>query len=146
VKGNESLEADDISKLYAQLEEITRRVNATIRQRSDPLSFVEYSLVSFIGGHLGCRATDLAAAFQLNRSTTSRQVNALVERGLIEHRPAGTAAASRGQALALTERGRLFLARAVEPHRTSIAERVADWTPAEIAAFTSALSRFNTSR
>ncbi|HZK58741.1 MAG TPA: hypothetical protein VFC59_02580, partial [Cryobacterium sp.] len=88
----------------------------------------------------------LAAAFQLNRSTTSRQVNALVERGLIEHRPAGTAAASRGQALALTERGRLFLARAVESHRTSIEERVADWTPAEIAALTSALSRFNTSR
>lgn len=146
VKGNESLEADDISKLYAQLEEITRRVNARIRQRSDPLSFVEYSLVSFIGGHLGCRATDLADAFQLNRSTTSRQVNALVELGLIEHCPAGAAGASRGQGLALTERGRLFLARAVEPHRTSIAERVADWTPAEIAAFTSALSRFNTIR
>nr|WP_228497959.1 MarR family winged helix-turn-helix transcriptional regulator [Frigoribacterium sp. VKM Ac-1396] len=111
------------------------------------MSFVEHSLVTFIAANPGCRATDIAADFGLNRSTVSRQLGGLVELGLVEPGAAavGTAGgeARRGQALALTDRGRELLARSVDANRSALADRLAGWTAAEVDALAAALHRLN---
>ncbi|MBF4600321.1 winged helix-turn-helix transcriptional regulator [Frigoribacterium sp. VKM Ac-1396] len=136
-----------IDTVYSELETVSRRAVARARHKSAPLSFVEHSLVTFIAANPGCRATDIAADFGLNRSTVSRQLGGLVELGLVEPGAAavGTAGgeARRGQALALTDRGRELLARSVDANRSALADRLAGWTAAEVDALAAALHRLN---
>lgn len=132
-----------IDTVYSELETVSRRAVARARHKSAPLSFVEHSLVTFIASNPGCRATDIAADFGLNRSTVSRQLSGLVELGLVEPGPAVGAEGRRGQALALTERGRDLLARSVDANRSALSDRLAGWTAAEVDALAAALHRLN---
>lgn len=139
-----------IDTVYSELETVSRRAVARARHKSAPLSFVEHSLVTFIAANPGCRATDIAADFGLNRSTVSRQLGGLVELGLVEPGAAAGAAggtaggeARRGQALVLTDRGRELLARSVDANRSALADRLAGWTAAEVDALAAALHRLN---
>lgn len=135
-----------IDTVYSELETVSRRAVARARHKSAPLSFVEHSLVTFIAANPGCRATDIAADFGLNRSTVSRQLGGLVELGLVEPGAAGGTAggeARRGQALVLTDRGRELLARSVDANRSALADRLAGWTAAEVDALAAALHRLN---
>jgi DNA-binding MarR family transcriptional regulator len=134
---------DATDAVYREIETISRRVAARSRSVGAPLSPVEHSLVNFIGATPGCRATDIAAAFQLNRSTVSRQLGTLTQLGLIEQLPQDENSGKRGRVLALTDRGRQQLARSMEAHRGAMNERLADWTEDEIAAFAAVLRRFN---
>jgi DNA-binding MarR family transcriptional regulator len=132
-----------IDTVYSELETVSRRAVARARHKSAPLSFVEHSLVTFIAAHPGCRATDIAADFGLNRSTVSRQLGGLVELGLVEPGEGGAVEGRRGQALALTARGRELLARSVDANRSALADRLEGWTAAEVDALAAALHRLN---
>ena len=132
-----------IDTVYSELETVSRRAVARARHKSAPLSFVEHSLVTFIATHPGCRATDIAADFGLNRSTVSRQLGGLVELGLVEPGEGAAVEGRRGQALTLTARGRDLLARSVDANRSALAERLEGWTAAEVDALAAALHRLN---
>ena len=136
---------DATDAVYREIETISRRVAARTRSIGAPLSPVEHSLVTFIGAATGCRATDIAAAFRLNRSTVSRQVGTLTQLGLVEQLPQDESSGMRGRVLTLTDRGRQQLTRSVEAHREAMNERLADWTEEEIQAFAAVLRRFNAS-
>lgn len=133
---------DGINAVYRQMETMSRRAVARTRRMSAPLSFVEHSLLTFIGTTPGCRATDIAADFQLNRSTISRQLTALSELGLVEYAPQENDA-GRGRVLRLTERGRQLRERSVEAQRSVVTSRLTEWSEDEIASFAAALARFN---
>lgn len=75
----------DIEAVFSQLREVSRRSNARSRSIEKTLSFVEDSLLRFIATTNGARATDIAAAFSLNRSTVSRQINSLIALGLVQY-------------------------------------------------------------
>ncbi|MBD8141502.1 MULTISPECIES: MarR family winged helix-turn-helix transcriptional regulator [Frigoribacterium] len=132
-----------IDTVYSELETVSRRAVARARHKSAPLSFVEHSLVTFIATHPGCRATDIAADFGLNRSTVSRQLGGLVELGLVEPGAGAAVEGRRGQALTLTARGRDLLARSVDANRSALADRLEGWTAAEVDALAAALHRLN---
>lgn len=132
-----------IDTVYSELETVSRRAVARARHKSAPLSFVEHSLVTFIATHPGCRATDIAADFGLNRSTVSRQLGGLVELGLVEPGEGAAVEGRRGQALTLTARGRDLLARSVDANRSALADRLEGWTAAEVDALAAALHRLN---
>jgi DNA-binding MarR family transcriptional regulator len=89
----------------------------------------------------GRRSVDLATLYRLDKSTVSRQVGDLERRGLVTRSadPAG----GRGQVLTVTAAGRALLREAAAARQAELAERVADWTDAELAAFASALQRYN---
>lgn len=131
-----------IQAVYTEIQTISRRAVARARRMSAPLSFVEHSLLTFIGTTPGCRATDIAADFQLNRSTISRQLTSLMELGLVEYAPQEDEA-GRGRVLRLTERGRQLRERSVEAQRDVVTARLKDWSAEEIAAFAAVLGRFN---
>lgn len=129
--------------IFDEIQEIARRGTARSRRIIAPLSFVEHSLITYIGGNPGSTAADIAASFQLNRSTTSRQVGGLIELGLVEHADDG--APSRGHALALTTRGRELLESSRDIQRGIMASRLGDWSEADVRAFAAALTRYNAS-
>ena len=86
---------------------------------------------------------EIAAHFQLNRSTVSRQLAALLGHGLVA--TAGTAASSpgRGVALQLTPQGEHVLTSAAELLHRDMTERLADWSEEEIGQFARLLERYN---
>lgn len=139
---NSSREAD-IHRAYGQFQELTRRVNDRSRQLGDPLSFVEHSLLRFIANTRGVRATDIAAAFSLNRSTVSRQIAGLADLGLVAEQEHDGAAPSRGRILGLTVEGQRMLEQATAVQQEHLRGRLAAWSDEEVHHFVEALARYN---
>ncbi|WP_022881433.1 MarR family winged helix-turn-helix transcriptional regulator [Gryllotalpicola ginsengisoli] len=132
-----------LGQIFEEISVITRRSTARARRLAAPLTFVEHSLLQFIGSTPGCRATDIAASFHLNRSTVSRQVAGLFELGLVEYAPHTEDVRQRGRELRLTEHGKAQLNAAQEAQRTAMFDRLADWSDAEVAEFAELLARYN---
>ena len=83
---------------------------------------------------------DVAADLEVEQSTASRAVNAVVDLDLVER----TADVSDGRRtrLTLTEVGRTALARASENRLDVIAEVTSEWSAAELREFSQLLDRF----
>ncbi|QNS09056.1 MarR family winged helix-turn-helix transcriptional regulator [Streptomyces xanthii] len=106
----------------------------------------ELSLVSFtLLGHLdergGCRATDLAAHYALDKSTVSRQVAALERAGLVDRRVDPDD--HRVQVLHPTEAGAAILAQVTVSRRQALLERLGDWPEEDLERFAAYLTRYN---
>ncbi|MDN3482827.1 MarR family winged helix-turn-helix transcriptional regulator [Arthrobacter sp. APC 3897] len=132
-----------VGNVYDQIDAIYRRAVARSRRINAPLTQVEQSLLAFIGSNPGCRATDIASAFSLNRSTVSRQVHALAELGLVIEGDDGDSQQRRGRALSVTEEGADRLKRSLAIHREAVRNRLEGWSEAELRDFAAALERFN---
>ncbi|WP_226656581.1 MarR family winged helix-turn-helix transcriptional regulator [Leifsonia sp. LS1] len=111
---------------------MARHGTARVRREDETLSFVDQSLLSHIRANPGCRAVDIAAHFQLNRSTVSRQLGALAEFGLIATTDPDT---DRGHVLVATDRGRASLGRAAGSVRAALDEHLAEWSLDELTTF-----------
>ena len=105
------------------------------------LSLVSYTLLGHLEESGGCRATDLAAHYALDKSTVSRQVTALERAGLIERRR--DPEDHRVQVLYLTEAGRSILAEVTVSRRAAFRERLADWPQEDLERFAACLVRYN---
>jgi DNA-binding MarR family transcriptional regulator len=88
------------------------------------------------------RTTALAEAVYCDVSTVSRQVNQLVQLGLIERR--ADPADGRASLLAATEKGRTCLANARCQRNQRVADLVADWPAEDRDQLAVLLDRFNT--
>jgi len=130
----------DIESVYHHMQMITRRANSRSRQLAEPLSMVEHSLLRFIADTPGARATDIAEAFSLNRSTVSRQVGTLLDLGYAAY---DDSEAGRGRVLELTKLGQERLNASAAVHRTAVIERLEGWSGEQISDFAAALERYN---
>ncbi|HAY43083.1 MAG TPA: MarR family transcriptional regulator [Micrococcaceae bacterium] len=137
--GTEQRETD-IQSVYLHMQMITRRANARARQLAEPLSLVEHSLLRFIADTPGTRATDIAEAFALNRSTVSRQVGTLLDLGYAAY---DDTEAGRGRVLGLTDLGRERLEASAAVHRAAVNDRLTGWSEEQISSFAAALERYN---
>ncbi|WP_051853150.1 MarR family winged helix-turn-helix transcriptional regulator [Streptomyces aureocirculatus] len=118
-----------------------RRARATAARMHPELSLVSYTLLGHLEDRGGCRATDLAAYYTLDKSTISRQVAALERAGLVERRP--DPADQRVQVLHLTGRGTGVLAQVTDSRRVAFRERLAGWSGPDLERFAEYLSRYN---
>lgn len=130
----------DIESVYHHIQMITRRANSRARQLAEPLSMVEHSLLRFIADTPGTRATDIAEAFSLNRSTVSRQVGTLLDLGYAVY---DDSEAGRGRVLELTKLGQERLDASAAVHRAAVIERLEGWSEEQISDFALALERYN---
>ncbi|MGP9526979.1 MULTISPECIES: MarR family transcriptional regulator [Micrococcaceae] len=130
----------DIESVYHHMQMITRRANSRSRQLAEPLSTVEHSLLRFIADTPGSRATDIAEAFSLNRSTVSRQVGTLLDLGYAAY---DDSEAGRGRILELTKLGQERLDASAAVHRAAVIERLEGWSAEQISDFAAALERYN---
>ncbi|WSB31044.1 MarR family winged helix-turn-helix transcriptional regulator [Streptomyces sp. NBC_01788] len=118
-----------------------RRARASAGRMHPELSLVSYTLLGHLEESGGCRATDLAAHYALDKSTVSRQVSALERAGLVERRT--DPGDHRVQVLHLTAAGRRILARVTESRRAAFHERLAGWAEDDLERFAGYLTRYN---
>ena len=127
--------------IQRELTAIARRARATAARMHPELSLVAYTILAHVEEQQGCRATDLAAHYLLDKSTVSRQVGALEKLGYLERRV--DAADHRVQVLHLAPRGVEILAAARISRRASFEERLAEWDPSDLSQFARYLVRYN---
>ncbi|MFJ8542108.1 MarR family winged helix-turn-helix transcriptional regulator [Streptomyces sp. NPDC093586] len=118
-----------------------RRARASAGRMHPELSLVSYTLLGHLEERDGCRATDLAAHYALDKSTVSRQVAALERAELVERRVDPDD--QRVQVLHLTDAGRRILTQVTESRRTAFRERLADWPEEDLVRFAAYLERYN---
>ncbi|MDQ0711219.1 DNA-binding MarR family transcriptional regulator [Streptomyces luteogriseus] len=133
--------ADAVETIQREMTVFARRARAAAGRMHPELSLVSYTLLGHLEEVGGCRATDLAAHYALDKSTVSRQVAALERAGLIERRPDTTD--QRVQVLHLTQAGRHILAQVTESRRAAFRERLADWPAEDLSRFADFLVRYN---
>jgi DNA-binding MarR family transcriptional regulator len=132
-----------IERVQRELTTVGRRGTARIRRENETLSTVDRSLLAYIQSHPGCRAVEIAAHFQLNRSTVSRQLAALLDHGLVAAANTDSQGTGRGVALELTDSGEKTLTSVAELLHHDMTQRLAGWTKDEIEQFAVLLERYN---
>lgn len=130
----------DEARVLGELTVFSRRVRADARDVHPDLSYVDFTLLRIVQDNPGVLAGDLAEVARIDKSTASRQLTALVRRGLVERTGAG---GREGKPLELTTEGRQVTARAQDAQQTLVAQRLADWSAHDVAAFADLLSRYN---
>lgn len=133
--------ADAVETIQREMTVFARRARAAAGRMHPELSLVSYTLLGHLEEVGGCRATDLAAHYALDKSTVSRQVAALERAGLVERRPDTTD--QRVQVLHLTRAGRHILAQVTESRRAAFRERLTDWPAEDLSRFAEYLVRYN---
>ncbi|MEU4035429.1 MarR family winged helix-turn-helix transcriptional regulator [Streptomyces collinus] len=118
-----------------------RRARASAGRMHPELSLVSYTLLGHLEESGGCRATDLAAHYALDKSTVSRQVAALERAGLIERRQ--DPGDHRVQVLHLTGAGRDILGQVTRSRRAAFRDRLAGWPEDDLVRFAAYLERYN---
>ncbi|MEU9288260.1 MarR family winged helix-turn-helix transcriptional regulator [Streptomyces sp. NPDC048275] len=130
-----------VETIHREMTAFARRARASAGRMHPELSLVSYTLLGHLEERDGCRATDLAAHYALDKSTVSRQVAALERAGLIERRLAPED--HRVQVLHLTEAGTRILAQVTESRRIAFRERLTDWPEEDLERFAGYLVRYN---
>lgn len=130
-----------VESIQREMTIFARRARASAGRMHPELSLVSYTLLGHLEERDGCRATDLAAHYALDKSTVSRQVAALERTGLVERRVDPDD--HRVQVLHLTDAGREILAQVTESRRAAFKERLVDWPEEDLARFAGYLVRYN---
>lgn len=133
--------AEAVEIIQREMTVFARRARAMAGRMHPQLSLVSYTLLGHLEESGGCRATDLAAHYGLDKSTVSRQVTALERAELIARRPDPDDL--RVQLLELTRSGRRVLAQVTESRRAAFRERLAQWPPEDLERFAEYLLRYN---
>ncbi|GAA3772283.1 MarR family winged helix-turn-helix transcriptional regulator [Streptomyces coacervatus] len=136
------MEADEaVETIQREMTVFARRARASAGRMHPELSLVSYTLLGHLEESGGCRATDLAAHYALDKSTVSRQVAALERAHLVERRLDPDD--HRVQVLHLTEAGRQILAQVTDSRRAAFRERLAGWPKEDLERFADCLVRYN---
>ncbi|MEV0224874.1 MarR family winged helix-turn-helix transcriptional regulator [Streptomyces sp. NPDC050704] len=130
-----------VETIHREMTAFARRARASAGRLHPELSLVSYTLLGHLEESGGCRATDLAAHYALDKSTVSRQVGALERAGLIERR--ADPQDQRVQVLHLTSAGTEILAQVSESRRLAFHERLAGWPEEDLERFAGYLLRYN---
>ena len=128
------------AEIVHELVLISRRGVADVRSFDARVSLAEQSILLHIAINPGCRSTDIAAEFALNRSTVSRQLGDLIRLGLVVE---SGDAPGRGRPLTLSDEGWNHYNAALRSLQVGVDRRLAEWTDTDVGAFAEALARFN---
>jgi DNA-binding MarR family transcriptional regulator len=135
-------DSDDVTALERALVRAARavgRLDLPARLADVPLGKESYWLLSRVEELGPMRASDLAAALNLDASTISRQTHRLVDARLIER----TVDPVDGRAclLAVSDRGRQAMAEVVSFRRQQLAELLREWSDPDRRLVTDLLDR-----
>ncbi|MGX1755540.1 MarR family winged helix-turn-helix transcriptional regulator [Streptomyces lydicus] len=132
---------DSVETIQQEMTAFARRARATAARMHPELSLVSYTLLAHLDDQHGCRATDLAAHYLLDKSTVSRQIAALEKLDFVERRV--DPEDHRVQVLHPTEKGAKTLANVTASRRKAFRERLADWDEDDLDRFATYLLRYN---
>lgn len=130
-----------VTQVHEELVYLVRQLMTGDRTDDGAPTFAQHSVLSFIARRPGSRATEIADAFGVNRSTVSRQVRGCVDSGWISVEPGPVRS---GHPLTLTPAGHQALEAAAEQRLAQVAGRVGEWPEADVERFGALLHRFRT--
>ncbi|MDZ5660757.1 MarR family transcriptional regulator [Nocardioides sp. zg-1308] len=141
-----STRADDLRRIEAEVGTLIRRVKRVMGERAREVHPDLHPMTYFILSHLAAngpmRGADLSDAFDMDKGGVSRQVQTLVDLGLVERKPAPED--RRAILLDASDEGRKRLAHMIQVRSERFDERLADWTDADLALFARQLATYNT--
>ncbi|GAA5108325.1 MarR family transcriptional regulator [Alloalcanivorax gelatiniphagus] len=136
---------DDLRSIEAEVGTLIRRVKRVMGERAREVHPELHPMTYFILTHLAkvgpMRAADLSDAFGMDKGGVSRQVQTLVDLGLVERRPAEED--RRAILLDASDEGRERLAAMTRSRSDRFDERLSDWSDTELAGFAAQLAAYN---
>ncbi|RVW06165.1 MarR family winged helix-turn-helix transcriptional regulator [Rhodococcus spongiicola] len=137
------MSADPITELEAELVDLWRRGRIQSRERAraihpklDPAC---YPLLMILARGDAVPMSTLVAKLGVEKSTLTRQIDAVVRLGLVERSPDPQDA--RARLVALTDPGRVQVAEVRESAIASWRERLSRWDPEDVRQLTTLLRR-----
>ncbi len=136
---------DDLRRIESEVRTLIRRVRRVMGERAREVHPDLHPMTYVILAHLAAsgplRGADLSDAFGMDKGGVSRQVQALVDLGLVERRP--DPEDRRAILLDATDDGRARLAAMSRSRSERFDQRLGDWSDAELAAFAEQLAAYN---
>ena len=136
---------DDLRRIEAEVGTLIRRVKRVMGERArevhPDLHPMTYFILTHLAQHGPLRAADLSDAFGMDKGGVSRQVQTLVDLGLVERRPA--AEDRRAILLDASDEGRRRLEAMTLNRSNRFDERLSAWSDEELAGFGDQLSAYN---
>lgn len=136
---------DDLRRIESEVGTLIRRVKRVMGERAREVHPDLHPMTYFILTHLAkggpMRAADLSEAFGMDKGGVSRQVQSLVDLGLVERRP--DAEDRRAILLDATDEGRTRLETMARSRSDRFDERLSAWSDADIATFAEQLAQYN---
>jgi len=122
---------------------LRRRIAERARLIHPDLSPVAYSMLMALHDSGPQRASELVELFSIDKGAVSRQVQLLLELGLVEREP--DPADRRAQILTVSDAGRERLDAIATARRAELGEKLDAWSDTELATFVDLLARYNAS-
>ncbi|MCF6376318.1 MarR family transcriptional regulator [Nocardioides KLBMP 9356] len=136
---------DDLRRIEAEVGSLIRRVKRVIGERAREVHPELHPMTYFILTHLAAngpmRGADLSDAFGMDKGGVSRQVQSLVDLGLVERRP--DSEDRRAILLDATDEGRQRLERMSRTRSDRFDRRLSGWSDEELAQFARQLAAYN---
>lgn len=137
--------ATALHELELEVGVLIRRVRRVIGERSravhPDLQPASYLMLSHIHEHGPMRASALACAFDIDKGAISRQVQHLLDLGLLDRTPDPDD--GRATLLSASKDAVRRLEKVAGARRQQLDERLADWTAADLGRFARSLRRYN---
>ena len=134
-----------LNQLELEMGTLIRRIRRVIAERArevhDELQPAAYFILANVAESGPKRASALVEEFGIDKGAISRQVQQLVDLGFVERTP--DPADGRAMTLAVTDEGLSRLTDTSRQRRKLLDERLATWSDDELAAFVTALGRYN---
>lgn len=136
---------DDLRRIEAEVGTLIRRVKRVMGERAREVHPDLHPMTYFILTHLAkqgpTRAADLSDAFGMDKGGVSRQVQTLVDLGLVERRPA--AEDRRAILLDASDEGRTRLETVARSRSDRFDQRLGAWSDDELSTFAAQLAAYN---
>ena len=136
---------DDLRRIETEVGALIRRVKRVMGERAREVHPDLHPMTYFVLTHLATqgpmRAADLSDAFGMDKGGVSRQVQTLVDLGLVERRPA--AEDRRAILLDASDEGRSRLEAVARSRSDRFDQRLGAWSDDELSAFAAQLAAYN---
>lgn len=136
---------EQLALLEAEIGVLMRRTRRVIADRAaavhPDLAGISYLMLGYVRRNGPVRASELGAAFAIDKAAVSRQVQQMLELGLLDRRPDPDD--GRATLLSITDVAETRLQEISEQRRHWLEERLTDWDDEELAGLTGLLSRYN---
>ncbi len=137
--------ADSIRKLEQEVGVLIRRVRRVIGERArlvhESLQPASYLMLGHIAENAPIRASAMVEVFDIDKGAISRQVQLLIDLGLVERTP--DPVDGRATLLSPTDEAVRRMQDVAEYRRKWLDEQLGDWSATQLDGFVRELSRYN---
>ncbi|MCW2791070.1 MAG: transcriptional regulator, MarR family [Nocardioides sp.] len=136
---------ETLRRLEAEVGVLIRRIKRVIGERSravhPDLQPASYLMLSYLAEHGPMRSSAIAETFDIDKGAISRQVQHLVDLGLVDRTP--DPGDGRASLVSASDDAVRRLADVTAHRRKWVDERLGDWSDAELTGFVDVLGRYN---